>query len=101
MSQSRNCVLVEREPGKWYYILEQTHAPKNSYDWRMHADATGPFESEEQAMQHLHLNHSNPGGYFSYPYDQWQQHGEDETYKGLLDGASAPENGLNNILFGV
>jgi hypothetical protein len=38
------------------------HAPKNSWDWREHARAYGPFPSQDAAVKHLQSNHANPGG---------------------------------------
>jgi hypothetical protein len=102
MSQPRECYIIEREPGKWYYVLEHVHAPKNAYDWRENADAYGPFETEDKVREHLHNNHSNPGGSWNFPHDQWIQREEDETWKRMLDGATDPAKtpGLRGILFG-
>lgn len=68
MSTGCNCEFVEVEPGKWYYILEDTRAPKNAWDWREYAFAYGPFSTEDEANKHLVYNHANPGGSYSIPY---------------------------------
>lgn len=52
MSQNRELEFIEPEPGVWYYVLEDYSAPKNSWDWREHAQAYGPFESYEKANEH-------------------------------------------------
>ena len=62
MSSSLNCLYVEIERDKWYWVLERSNAPKNSWDWRDYADCCGPFESKDAANEHLHENNSNPGG---------------------------------------
>lgn len=62
MSTNSNCQFIQTEPEKWFYVLEHSHAPKNSWDWREHASCYGPFESEEKADEHLRDNHANPGG---------------------------------------
>lgn len=63
MSTGLNCTIEEVKPGVWYYVLEDGGAPKNAWDWREYADAYGPFASDDQAIDHLHRNHANPGGY--------------------------------------
>jgi hypothetical protein len=68
MSTGCNCAFIEYEPGQWFYLLEHYHAPKNSWDWREHADCFGPFKSEEEAIEHLYNNHANPGGWSSFSY---------------------------------
>ena len=55
------CVAATPHP-IWFYVLEDYHAPKNSWDWREYASAYGPFDSEDEAFDHLHANHANPGG---------------------------------------
>lgn len=63
MSTNSECSFIEPKPGEWFYILEHYHAPKNSWDWREHATAYGPFTSNDEAEQHLSENHANPGGW--------------------------------------
>ncbi|MGW5657206.1 hypothetical protein [Streptomyces humi] len=62
MSTGLECELTEVEPGRWYYVLEDSDAPRNAWDWREYATAYGPFTSEQQAEEHLEKNHANPGG---------------------------------------
>lgn len=62
MSTGCNCLFVQVEAEKWYYVLEHGSAPKNAWDWREYSTAYGPFSTEEVAHQHLHDNHANPGG---------------------------------------
>lgn len=52
MSQNRELEFIEPEPGKWYYLLEDYFAPKNSWDWREHARCYGPFPSQAAAEYH-------------------------------------------------
>ena len=76
MSTGCECSIFEHKPGQWFYLLEHTHAPKNSWDWREHASCWGPFASEDQATDHLDRNHANPGG---YSVDNWDaSHAPDE-----------------------
>lgn len=70
MSTGLECVIEEKEPGRWFYVLERWDAPKNAWDWREHADTYGPFASDEAAIDHLRDNHPNPGGYGVIPYPQ-------------------------------
>lgn len=62
MSTGCECQFLEIERDRWYYLLEDCNAPKNSWDWREHATAYGPFSSQELAEKHLRDNHANPGG---------------------------------------
>jgi len=62
VSTNSECLFFQWAPEQWYYLLEDTHAPQNAWDWREHAQAYGPFESREVADRHLRDNHSNPGG---------------------------------------
>lgn len=62
MSTSLNCEFIEPFPGTWYYVLEDHFAPKNAWDWREYATATGPFPTEDEAREDMSNNHPNPGG---------------------------------------
>ena len=68
MSTNSECEIVEKSPGEWFYILEDDLAPKNAWDWREYATTTGPFPSEEAALDHLFNHHANPGGFSVVPY---------------------------------
>jgi hypothetical protein len=63
MSTGAECEVIEVEPGEWYYVLEESDAPKNAFDWREYATAYGPFPTEDAAQDHLVDHHPNPGGW--------------------------------------
>ena len=52
MSQNRELEFIEAEPGRWFYVLEDSSAPKDSWDWHDYATAYGPFTSYEKAREH-------------------------------------------------
>jgi len=31
---SRECLFVEPKLGQWFYVLEESNAPKDAWDWR-------------------------------------------------------------------
>jgi hypothetical protein len=67
MSTGLECEFFQwEEENNWYYLLEQSSAPKCSWDWHEYADAYGPFKSFELAKAHLDNNHANPGGFSTY-----------------------------------
>ena len=70
MSTGLECAFIEVKPNRWYYLLEQGSAPKQSWDWREYADAYGLFDSYEEAREHLSDNHANPGGHFITRYEE-------------------------------
>jgi len=70
MSTGQECMFVEEKPGRWHYILEDYNAPKNSWDWMEYARAYGPFQTQDQADQHLSDHHANPGGSFIITHDK-------------------------------
>jgi len=84
MSTNSECVFVEPVRGKWYYVLEDFHAPKNAWDWREYARTYGPFSSKETARNHLQNNHANPGGYSEITHENFKT---DEVYKRLFNEA--------------
>lgn len=85
MSTNSECLFIEVEPGKWFYVLEDRDAPKNAWDWREYATAYGPFSSEEAADKHLGDNHANPGGSDSQPYEEGYE--PDEVMRRLIEDA--------------
>ena len=87
MSTNSECMFVEVEPCAWYYVLEEYDAPKNSWDWREHAAAYGPFPTMETAYRHLHDNHANPGGYWSTAYDPENPYKPDEVMTRRIESA--------------
>ena len=90
MSTNVNCLFIEIEPAKWYYILEDYNAPKNSWDWREYASATGPFKTEETAHTHLRNNHCNPGGSGVQEYKEPIDLEKDTVLKELIEKAEDP-----------
>lgn len=72
MSTGLNCEIIEPFPGTWYYILEDGFAPKNVWDWREYATATGPFPNERAAIDYLADNEANPGGTVTIPNDTFK-----------------------------
>jgi len=87
MSTNSECQFIERNPGKWFYVLEDYNAPKNAWDWKENATAYGPFSSEEKAYEHLRDNHANPGGHSVVDNTEHSQFKEGEVLKKLLDTA--------------
>lgn len=93
MSTNSECLFIETSPKVWWYVLEDYCAPKNSWDWREHAQAYGPFKSEDEAAAHLFDNHANPGGSSTHPFEQGYK--PDETMQKLMDDAKARRSRAN------
>lgn len=70
MSSGLECHIYEIEKGVWWYLLEDWDAPKNTWDWREFSTAYGPFDTEDEAYEHLCANHSNPGGHAVIPFEE-------------------------------
>lgn len=85
MSTGCECEFIEVAPGRWYYVLEDLHAPKNAWDWRDNASAWGPFPDLEKADQHLRDHHANPGGHSVSEYAEGFT--PDEVLAALIAGA--------------
>lgn len=83
MSTNSECMFIEIKPAQWWYVLENTDAPKNAWDWREYATATGPFGTEEIARTHLHRYHANPGSSYTVEYDP--TYVPDDVMKRLLE----------------
>lgn len=66
MSTGADCVLEEREPGRWWYRLQRW-----PYGESPDYDTHGPFPSEDACMTHLHKNYANPGGYSTVDHESW------------------------------
>lgn len=94
MSTNLNCEIIEPFPGTWYYVLEDGFAPKNAWDWREYATATGPFPTEEAAREYLCTHESNPGGTCTIPNAEFEMKG----YEKLLsaDAARKPQLGMGS-----
>lgn len=65
MSTGADCIIEEREPGQWWYRLQQY-----PYGATEEYNEYGSFPSEAAAVEHLHKNHANPGGYVTVPYEE-------------------------------
>lgn len=95
MSTNSECTFIQVTVDKWYYLLEDYNAPKNSFDWREHASSYGPFPNEEVAHEHLDNNHANPGGYGTCKLSQGQVSVDlekDPTLKRLIESAQPPRS---------
>lgn len=94
MSSGLNCDFVQAETEKWYYVLEDYNAPKHSWDWHAHAQACGPFLTEDVANEHLRNNHSNPGGSSTYRLPEGVEKmdlSKDPLLANLIGNAEPPE----------
>ena len=87
MSSGLECVFVEVEPGKWYYLLQDGDCPAQVRDWREYATAYGPFKTHEQALRHLYANHANPGGWMVMLHESLVEQGILEKWATLVQGA--------------
>ena len=63
MSTGLNCHFYQMPTGNWYYALQNWDCPVGALDWREYATFYGPFKSDDEANEHLHNYHANPGGY--------------------------------------
>jgi len=88
MSTGLNCNIIEPRPNEWYYVLEDCGAPKNAWDWREYATATGPFTSKKTCLDYMLDHESNPGGFSTISNDEW---GSDDLYEKLVREANAPK----------
>jgi hypothetical protein len=89
MSTNSECEFFETEPGKWFYALETKYGEEDRevWDWREEANAYGPFESYDQADEHLRENHANPGGHSITTHTEFRM---DDVWSKLI--AEAPSN---------
>lgn len=62
MSTNSECMFFQWNQGEWYYVIEDANSMENAWDWREFATCYGPFNTKEQANEHLYQNHANPGG---------------------------------------
>jgi len=88
MSSDQQCQFVERRPGEWYIVLEDYHAPKNSWNWLEHAKAHGPFETLQQADDYLR-SVGNPGATQAIDHE-WFTEMDQTTYGQLFEKAERP-----------
>ncbi|HSR22743.1 MAG TPA: hypothetical protein VLW53_04280 [Candidatus Eisenbacteria bacterium] len=98
MSTGLECTFIEVKPGRWYYLLEDWDAPKGAFDWREYATAYGPFDTENEAAEHLDDNHANPGGWSRTPYSRGLRAGRGAGPTDRRGGLSAgqPLDGLTS-----
>lgn len=66
MSTGLECLFVEAQLGKWYWLLATT---RDDFDWIETADVVGPFTSSDEAQDHLFTNNANPGGFSERQFD--------------------------------
>ena len=85
MSTGLECVFYQVGDREWFYVLENSDAPKNAFDWREYATAYGPFVDEATAERHLDRHHANPGG--SHTEDLRGAKAVDETLVKLFEEA--------------
>ena len=93
MSTGCNCLYLEIKKGEWYYVLEESDAPKNAWDWREYATACGPFATFDLAYEHLHAHHANPGGFSigDLPVGVTERDlSKDEVLRNLITNATSP-----------
>jgi len=92
MNTGLTCFFIERSSGEWYYLLENSNAPKNAYDWRDYASAFGPFKSQAGAREDLNANHPDPGGASIIECDHYSRlsEGQKESYEDLMKHSSCP-----------
>ena len=64
MSTGADCRFIEEKPGEWYYEIQEW--PYG--DWPEY-DINGPFNSQEDALQHLDDNYANPGGWWTVKHN--------------------------------
>jgi hypothetical protein len=84
VSTGLECFFIEVEPRQWYYVLQNGDCPVQAWDWREYATAYGSFDTFEQAVEHMHKNHPNPGGYWGETYDPDAPPKVDDVLKGLI-----------------
>jgi hypothetical protein len=81
LSTGLNCQIIEPTPGRWYYVLEDSGAPNNAWDWRENATATGPFATAEACKTYLGDHEANPGGWSVTSHAEFKR---SEVYDSLL-----------------
>jgi len=86
---SRECLFVEPKLGQWFYVLEESNAPKDAWDWREFSTAYGPFPDDTKANLDLVASRANVSGAEIIANDAYQ---EDPVLVGLF--ASAKPSGV-------
>lgn len=72
MSTNSECHVFEYRPDQWYYLLQDWNCPHGAWDWREYASCFGPFKSSDDAYDHLHKHHANPGGSWMMSNDEFK-----------------------------
>jgi hypothetical protein len=99
VSTNSECLFIETSPGKWYYVLEDYNAPKNSWDWRENASCAGPFSTEDAAYEHMQANNANPGSSSTEEYTEGDE--PDEIMQGLIENATKPRSRKRAGFYGI
>lgn len=86
MSTGFECEFIEPLPDTWYYVLQNWDCPVGADNWREYATAYGPFPTEDDAHEHLHDHHANPGGYTVLSFTEYSAYTNDVWSK-LIEGA--------------
>jgi hypothetical protein len=76
MSTGADCRFEEREPGRWWYAIQQyPYGETEDYDTH------GPFVGQEAAERHLDANYGNPGGWSETTYAQLQERAAEKALR--------------------
>lgn len=89
MSTGLNCQIIEPATGKWFYVLENSGASNQPWDWREQATATGPFATEKECRSYLSDHEANPGGFSVIPNADFEM---DAVYDSLISSARSPRS---------
>ena len=80
MSSSRGCMLVEYKENEWYAIVAL-----DEYDYEFRSfEVFGPASTEDEAMEKVFDNCSNPGGSVTVRKDRvedWEKSVIEKKYK--------------------
>jgi hypothetical protein len=80
-------VFFEPQAGQWFYAIEYSNAPRDSWDWRDYADCFGPFTTLESANEHLYNSRADVSGSTVLPMDVFI---DDPGYQKLRFNAALP-----------
>ena len=64
MSTGADCRFIEDSPGLWYYEIQDWPYGEWTEYFR-----EGPFNTLDKAIDHMHDNYANPGGYSIEHYE--------------------------------
>lgn len=68
MSTGADCALEEREPGRWWYRIQQ-YPYGETEEYAEH----GPFSSASAAERDLRSRYANPGGWDEVDHAEWSR----------------------------